>query len=127
MSKATVVVSFLVCFAFNIFLNSFDVYSDTALAYNALTFNLGSSILLSGCRVCHGKENKDVFNYKNSSCQQCLTKNSKFECGKNFEMLNKLNELENTDSCEKEHFITPNGHESMLKNSCTHGPLATFS
>ena len=59
MGTATVIVSFIVCFIFNIFLNSFDVYSDTALAYNALTFNLGSSILLSGCRVCHGKDDKD--------------------------------------------------------------------
>ena len=65
MGATTVIVSFIMCFIFNIFLNSFDVYSDTALAYNALTFNLGSSLLLSGCRVCHGKENKEVFNYKN--------------------------------------------------------------
>ena len=104
MGTTTVIVSFIVCFIFNIFLNSFDVYSDTALAYNALTFNLGSSILLSGCRVCHGKEYKDVFKYKNNSCQQCLTKNGGFECGRSFEMLNKLNELQNKDSCENQHF-----------------------
>ena len=95
MSTTTVIVSFIVCFTFNIFLNSFDVFSDTALAYNALTFNLGSSLLLSGCRVCHGKVNKDVFNYINGSCQQCLTKNYHFGCGRSFEMLNKLNELQN--------------------------------
>ena len=103
MSKATVVLSFLVCFTYNICLNSFDVYSDTALAYNALTFNLGSSILLSGCRMCHGKENKDVFKYKNSSCQQCLTENYEFGCGNSFEMLNKLHDLQNKESCENEH------------------------
>ena len=65
---------------------------------------MGSTLLLSGCRVCHGKENKDVFKYKNSSCHQCLTENHDFKCGLSFEMLNKLNELQNKDSCENQHF-----------------------
>ena len=106
MGTSTVIVSFIVCFIFNIFLNSFDVYSDTALAYNALTFNLGNSILLSGCRECHGKENNDVFQSKNNSCQQCFTENHRFQCGRSLEMLNKLNDLQNKDSCENEHFAT---------------------
>ena len=104
MSKASVVVSFVVCIIFNIFLNSFDVYSDTALAYNALTFNLGDSLLLSGCRACHGKDNIDVFNCRNSFCKQCLTKNHMFTCGRSFEMLDRLLELQNKHSCENEPF-----------------------
>ena len=61
MGYASVIVSFIVCLFFNVFLNSFDVYSDITLTFHTLTFNLGASLLLSGCRVCHGKEDKDVF------------------------------------------------------------------
>ena len=104
MSLATVIVSFLFCILFNIFLNSFDGYSDIALAINTLTFNLGDSILLSGCKVCHGKVDKDIFSGKSSSCQFCLTRNKQFECGLSFQVLDKIIELEKNESCEKERF-----------------------
>ena len=107
MGVATVIVSFVVCIFFNIFLNSFDVYSDIGLSLNTLTFNLGNSILLSGCRVCHGKDNQEVFKVKNNSCQHCLTKNSNFHCGASFEVLDKINELhakETKNVCENEYF-----------------------
>ena len=70
MGKVTVIASFVVCITFNIFLNSFDVYSDTTLAFNTLTFNLGDSLLLGGCKVCHGKQDKDIYSVKESKCQQ---------------------------------------------------------
>ena len=104
MGYATVIVSFIVCLSFNVFLNPFDVYSDISLTFNTLTFNLGDSILLSGCRFCHGKEDKDIFKYKNKSCQQCLTKNTGYRCGSSYELLNKLTELEDSDKCEDDHF-----------------------
>ena len=104
MGVGTVIVSFVVCISFNIFLNSFDVYSDIALTINTLTFNLGDSILLSGCKVCHGKDEKDVFEVKNNSCQQCLTKNYVFACGKSFQILDKIHEVEKRDTCEYERF-----------------------
>ena len=104
MSIATVIASFVLCLFFNVFLNSFDIYADIALASNTLTFNLGESLLLSGCQVCHGKDDKDVFTVKNASCQQCLTKNSLFRCGDSFEILDKLNKLENSESCLEEKF-----------------------
>ena len=80
------------------------MYYDIALAINTLTFNLGDSILLSGCKVCHGKDDKDVFSVKNNSCQQCLTLNYKFACGRSFQVLDKLNGLEKRDTCEYERF-----------------------
>ena len=104
MSLRTVLVSFVACIFFNILLNSFDVYSDIALAVNTLTFDLGESILMSGCRVCHGKTNKDVFSVRNSSCHHCLTKNDAFRCGMSFDMLTKLNEIEKTDACKNKRF-----------------------
>ena len=111
MGYATVIVSFIVCLSFNVFLNSFDVYSDILLSFNALTFDLGDSILLSGCRVCHGKDDNDIFRYKNKSCQQCLVRSAIMsdkvvfhvdDCGLSYEILNKIHVLEKKDTCENE-------------------------
>ena len=104
MGVASVIVSFAVCIFFNVGLNSFDVYSDITLAYNTLTFNLGDSLLLTGCKVCQGKEDKDVFTEKNRSCQHCLTQNQKFQCGGSFQILEKLNELSKSDTCASDGF-----------------------
>ena len=104
MNLGKVIVSFVVCIFCNIILNSFDVYSDIALTIKTLTFNLGDSILLSGCKVCHGKDDKDVFSVKNNSCQQCVTLNYFMQCGRSFQILDKINELEKRDTCEYERF-----------------------
>ena len=102
MGYATVIVSFITCLSLNVLLNSFDVYSDITLAFNTLTFNLGDSILLSGCRVCYGKVDKDVFSYKNKSSQQCLTRNRNFLCGRSYEFLNIYDEFQKSDECKNE-------------------------
>ena len=114
MGLVTVIFSFALCIFSNIFINSFDVYSDILLAFNTLTFELGSSLLLSGCRFCYGKEDEDVFSVKNNSCQYCLTENYHFECGQSIEILKKINELENSDVCQNEDF-------SVTWNSSSNG------
>ena len=125
MGVGTVIVSFVVCIAFNIFLNSFDVYSDTTLAYNTLTFQLGDSILLSGCSVCYGKKDEDVYNYKNRTCQQCSTKSqSGFHCGGSHESLNKMQEIEEKNTCENESLAlefkdNPRSH-NLTNERCNH-------
>ena len=125
MSTASIVISFAVCIFFNIFLNSFDVYSDTTLAYNTLTFQLGDSILLSGCSVCYGKKDEDVYNYKNRTCQQCSTKSqSGFHCGGSHESLNKMQEIEEKNTCENESLAlefkdNPRSH-NLTNERCNH-------
>ena len=104
MGLVTVIVSFVVCLSLNVGLNTFDVYSDITLSFNTLTFNLGDSLLLSGCKSCSGKEDKEVFTVKNSSCQHCLTENYRFQCGKSFEILEKLNGLYESDTCVTDRF-----------------------
>ena len=104
MGLVTVIVSFVVCLSLNVGLNTFDVYSDITLSFNTLTFNLGDSVLLSGCKSCSGKEDKDVFEVKNSSCQHCLTENDQFSCGDSFQILEKLNELSKSDTCVTDRF-----------------------
>ena len=100
---ACVITIFVICLLFNVFLNSFDVYSDITLTFKTLTFNLGKTFLLTGCHICHGKENKDVYYTRNNSCHQCLSRNSEFMCGNSYEILNKLNELENSKTCKDDH------------------------
>ena len=104
MGLATIIASFTACLFFNVFLNSFDVYSDIALAINTLIFNLGESLLLWGCKVCYGKDEEEVFSVKNRSCQQCLTRNNMFQCGNSIEFLEKMSELENSELCTNERF-----------------------
>ena len=81
MALRTIIISFAVSISFRIFLNTFDVYSDIALSTNTLTFNLGDSFLLSGCKVCNGKEDKEIFSVNKSTCDQCLMTNYAYECG----------------------------------------------
>ena len=104
MGLITVIMSIALCIICNIFINSFDVYTDIMLATNTLTFEFGSSLLLSGCRFCYGKEDEDIFSMKNDSCQYCLTENYEFECGMSIEILEKINELENSETCTNDRF-----------------------
>ena len=120
MGIATVIVSFVVCLSLNVFLNTFDVYSDITLTIKVLAFNLGNSLLLTGCKICHGKNNENIYYPINKSCHQCVSKNNDFRCGHSFEMLNKLNALEKSNTCYEEHFSSLYNGSSLafdLKNA----------
>ena len=104
MGLRTVILSFVVSIIFRIFLNTFDVYSDIALSTNTLTFNLGDSVLLSGCKVCHGREDKEIFSANNSTCNVCVTTNHNFECGLSYQFLDKIKAIEKSEKCDFEGF-----------------------
>ena len=104
MALRTVILSFVISIVFRIFLNTFDVYSDIALSTNTLTFNLGDSVLLSGCKVCHRREDKEIFLVNNSTCNICLTTNHNFECGLSFQFLDKIKAIEKSEKCDFEGF-----------------------
>ena len=103
MGVATVVASFVMCFFFNIILPSADEYSDVYLLKNTLTFNLGDSLQLSGCKVCHGVS-EDLLYSKTSACDVCLTNNYHF-CGSYPSVLKKLAILQNKQECDNETFV----------------------
>ena len=89
------------------------MYSDINLSFNTITFNLGDSLLLSGCKTCNAKDDKDVFSERNSSCQYCITRNLQFSCGNSFQILEKLNELEKANTCVTDRFgVRANGLSS---------------
>ena len=97
-------ITFVSSIIFHVLLNSLDMYSDIGLAFRTLTFDLGGSLLLSGCKVCYSKDDKDIYLVQNNSCQQCLTANYQFECGAIFDILEQLPELEKTESCKRKRF-----------------------
>ena len=122
MWKATVflVFIFVMRIIFNVFLPSFDTYSDLTLAYKTFTFRLGESLLLAGCRVCQGKDETEIYTLKNKSCQQCLTSrfvSGNLACGNSHEFLDKIHELERKDTCDNEHFsLTLNFNSTTRSN-----------
>ena len=105
MTVKAIVGLFVLRIVFNIFLPSFDIYSDATLAYNTFTFNLGESLLLAGCRVCQGKDETELYTLRNKSYQTCLASPESVTntvCGLSHEVLNAIHESERKDKCGNE-------------------------
>ena len=97
MGVASVLTSILMCFVSNMILPSADVYSDVYLLKNILTFNLGNSIELSGCRVCHGVTEEELY-AETTSCDVCLT--SKLDsCGGHPSILKNITNIRSKKEC----------------------------
>ena len=105
MIEKRIIASFITCIFFNVFLNSFDHYSDVTLAYETLKFDLGNSLLLSACRVCHGKTESDIYSVKKTKCQKCVIENLDFQCGNDINVLGKLSESRNSENCENDDIV----------------------
>ena len=60
MGVGSVIATFVMCILFNIILPSGDQGSDIYLMYNVLTFQLGVSLELSGCRACYRKTESEI-------------------------------------------------------------------
>ena len=109
MGVASVVASILMCFCFNMILPSGDVYSDVYLLINVLTFNLGDSIELSGCKVCYGVTEEELY-AETTSCDVCFT--SKLDsCGGYPQMLKKLTNIQNQKECGNNIYRVARTHE----------------
>ena len=61
MGVGSVIATFVMCIIFNIILPSGDQGSDIYLLYNVLTFQLGVTTELSGCRACYGKTESEIY------------------------------------------------------------------
>ena len=109
MGAATIAASFLMCIVFNMILPSGDVYSDVALMTNTLTFKLGDSLELAGCKVCHGITEDELYS-KTNSCDVCLT-NEYYLCGGYSSILNNITQLQNRKECVNETLRVTNKRE----------------
>ena len=92
MGVGSVIATFVMCFLFNIILPTGDVGSDIKLMYSSLTFNLGESLQLEGCKSCYHKSEKEVYypeeDFSDKECKTCLF-NLDLSCGVNFPILKK--------------------------------------
>ena len=91
MAVTAVIIIFIVSILGNVLLPSGDIYSDVNLTFKTLTFKLGESTLLQGCKICHDKTEDDVYKVRNQSCQQCLYSVG-YACGHYPQLLEKLQE-----------------------------------
>ena len=110
MSLVSVVNTFVMCILFNIILPSGDVGSDIKLMHQALTFDLGDSLLLEGCMMCYHKTEKEVYypdiNLADNKCNACLY-DPMLLCGRYLLMLKKLREFDNDkETCVSEETLT---------------------
>ena len=97
MVSKSVIVTCSLCILLNVIFPSGDVYSDVALMIDTITFNVASNLEVSGCRVCHGRNEAEVYKILNQSCQQCF---NGYFCGTVPQMLNKKYDLQKENTCE---------------------------
>ena len=97
MVSRSIITTFVSCILFNVFLPTADVGSDLNLLYLTLTFNLGDSFELLGCRTCFQKTEKQVYysetNLSKNKCKTCLYDRGSY-CGLDLPVIKKMIELE---------------------------------
>ena len=98
---------------FNIILPTGDVWSDLNLMYLTLTFNLGDTIELEGCKSCYYKTQKEVYHpekdLSKNECQTCLYEDN-LNCGRYTFILKKLKEMkEQKETCGNNDILRSNG------------------
>ena len=95
MGVGSVIATFVMCFLFNIILPTGDVGSDIKLMYSSLTFNLGESLQLEGCKSCYHKSEKEVYypeeDFSDNECKTCLF-DPHLGCGVYLQSLKKIRE-----------------------------------
>ena len=108
---------FCLSILFNVIFPTGDVYSDIALMVNTITFKIANTLEMSGCRICHGKDETEVYKQLNGSCQQCL---NSYACGSIPNVLNKKYDLQNKDTCQTDKWYVDltSGSTDLKKGSC---------
>ena len=115
MGLVSVALIFSISILFNVILPTGDVYSDVALMVNTITFNVASTLEISGCRVCHGRDEAEVYKALNQSCQQCM---NSYYCGTIPKMLNKKYDLQTRRTCQAENWYVEKGSEDIKRGTC---------
>ena len=76
MGFTSVIVIFVMCILFNIILPTMDVGTDLDLMTKTVSFNMGDSLELEGCKSCYRKNEKEVYYHEKrletNDCKLCL-------------------------------------------------------
>jgi hypothetical protein len=134
MAIGGVIATFVMTIIFGIIAPTFDVSSDVKLLFDVVTFQVGNSYELAGCRSCHGLSSDEVYQPKVESCKQCLSSprykiwSPSTSCGFTPHYLDKIRELKEDPTCTRKLFgfndtIDKLGHEDECKpkdHCCIH-------
>ena len=99
MIPLSILVVFVSSILFNVILPTGDVYSDVGLMVKTLQFDLGDTLELAGCRSCYGKDEDELILEENEGCPFCVEHPKGHDCGGSPSILNKLFELQTSQSC----------------------------
>jgi hypothetical protein len=117
-----ILVTFAVSIIFGLYLPTFDSGSDVFLMYNTITFNLGNTIELAGCRACFGYSPHLNQSKHSSSCKTCVTDGkgqNGYYCGAFSQTIDKINAFQKNDSCEEATEIKyDNNKETFEPGNC---------
>ena len=103
MVSRSIIATLVSCILFNVLLPTADVGSDLNFMYLTLTFNLGDSIELQGCKACYQNTEKQLYHSEtilsHNKCKICLYNEGSF-CGLYLPVLKKMIEWEGDEgSC----------------------------
>ena len=73
MALGGVIATFVMTIIFGIIAPTFDVGSDVKLLVDVVTFQVGDSLELSGCRMCYGLSTDEVYNPKVEHFKTCIS------------------------------------------------------
>ena len=101
--KMGVLIPFVTSILFGLLLPTSDVTLDAKFMEKTLTFNVGNTLELIGCKLCYKSENL-VYRKRKGKCSTCLVNDYKHECGGILTFLNEVNHLGGMDeeNCNQE-------------------------
>ena len=113
------------CILFNIILPSGDVGSDLNLMYQTLTFDLGDSKELEGCKSCYHKTEQDVYysekELTSNECKTCLY-DPYLNCGGYPPFLKKVKDLKREKHiCSSNETFTIDNYGEIKSGKCYEG------
>ena len=126
MGFTSVIVTFVTCILFNIFIPTMDVGTDLDLMTQTLTFNLGESLELEGCKSCYHKNEKEVYypemRLETNDCKICLFDQFS-RCGINARVLKEMRKYqdENESCLNNVTFTVKENNDRMNKKTKTQG------
>ena len=120
MGVGSIISTFVMCILFNILLPTGDIGSDLNLMHQTLSFNLGDSIELEGCKSCYFKLENDIYNTKKDiSRNECKTCFDALKCGSRFPFFKNLKELnEKQESCLNDESFKITNKGTIHKEEC---------
>ena len=126
MGFTSVIVIFVTCILFDIILPTMDVGTDLDLMAKTVTFNLGDSLELEGCKSCYRKNEKEVYylekRLETNDCKLCLFDQFS-RCGINARVLKEMRKYQDeNESCSNNvTFSVKENNHRMNKKTKTSG------